>query len=51
MSWPLHNDWERWFAWYPVWTDRGPRWLCRVWRQRWCHPSWDEYRHYWEYRV
>lgn len=29
--WPNRTNAQRWFAWYPVWTNRGPRWLTEVW--------------------
>jgi len=28
---PDKGDPKLWFAWYPVNTDRGRRWLTRVW--------------------
>lgn len=28
---PNSRNPQLWFAWYPVWTSVGPRWLCRVW--------------------
>lgn len=41
MGYPV-SGWFRWFAWRPVWTHRGPRWLVYVERRRFCMPDWDE---------
>lgn len=28
---PNSRNPQLWFAWYPVWTSLGPRWLTEVW--------------------
>ena len=44
----MSDDWVRIFAWTPVKTDRGWRWLCEVEARRvvvydylWCRPKFD----------
>lgn len=32
-----HGPWRRWFAWYPVPTPAGWRWLVSV-ERAWCQP-------------
>lgn len=43
---PNENNPTLWFAWYPVCTDYGPRWLTEVWW--WVEPTYlgNRYRNH-----